>query len=278
MGDAPGPRGLARRARRRTSCVYVVDVLAPRPRCRSEDFLSVGRRRFPPLAAPTRWSPMSATWSSRAGSSTGVLDTSLAGGSCCACWTRRTTSSSTPGWIWLRRRGGAGPRADPAPPRDALGARRLYVAVRSPDTLLIVDVQGIERESATPPHRGGRGAPAGRPHPGDAGVSRAERAASWWWSPAATPGVVAIYDPDVGQVVAQVTVGEYERHADAPALRARRAAAGQWGAHLRQQLRRRAHLGDRHRGPQQPAAGPAGGPAGCPAGRGPVAQCQEEQL
>ena len=96
------------------------------------------------------------------------------------------------------------PRSTTAPSAP----RRLYVAVRSPDTLLIVNAQGIEKESDLPQ----LSVVGAVPLPGGptqvALVSRGEGRSELVLVSCSDAGVVAIYDPDVGQVVAQVSVGE----------------------------------------------------------------------
>ncbi|MFY0568566.1 YncE family protein [Archangium lansingense] len=86
--------------------------------------------------------------------------------------------------------------------------RRLYVAVRDPDSLLIVDVKGIEKESASPSLT----VVGAVPLPGGPTqvtlVSRGASRSALVLVSCSDAGVVAIYDPDVGQVVAQVSVGQ----------------------------------------------------------------------
>jgi hypothetical protein len=86
--------------------------------------------------------------------------------------------------------------------------RRLYVAVRSPDTLLIVNAEGIEKESDLPRLTVVGAAPL----PGGPTqvklVPRGPTRSELVLVSCGSAGVVAIYDPDVGQVVAQVPVGE----------------------------------------------------------------------
>ncbi|WP_375765829.1 hypothetical protein NR798_29505 [Archangium gephyra] len=86
--------------------------------------------------------------------------------------------------------------------------RRLYVAVRSPDTLLIVNAQGIEKESDLPVLSVVGAVPLPDGPTQVALVSRGETRSELVVVSCSDAGVVAIYDPDVGQVVAQVSVGE----------------------------------------------------------------------
>ncbi|MCY1077182.1 YncE family protein [Archangium lansingense] len=93
-------------------------------------------------------------------------------------------------------------------PPVASQPRRLYVAVRDPDSLLIVDVKGIEKESASPSLT----VVGAVPLPGGPTqvtlVSRGASRSALVLVSCSDAGVVAIYDPDVGQVVAQVSVGQ----------------------------------------------------------------------
>ncbi|WPB81223.1 hypothetical protein KYC5002_19110 [Archangium violaceum] len=96
-------------------------------------------------------------------------------------------------------------------PRSTLtpsAPRRLYVAVREPDTLLIVNVVGIEKESATPRFTVVGAVPLPNGPTEVALVSRGESRSELVVVSCSDAGVVAIYDPEVGQVVAQVSVGE----------------------------------------------------------------------
>ncbi|HYO71197.1 MAG TPA: hypothetical protein VEU33_34465 [Archangium sp.] len=86
--------------------------------------------------------------------------------------------------------------------------RRLYVAVRDPDTLLIVNVEGIERESTSPRLKVVGAVPLPNGPTQVKLVSRGESRSELVLVSCSDAGVVAIYDPDVGQVVAQVSVGE----------------------------------------------------------------------
>ncbi|MFY0523734.1 YncE family protein [Archangium gephyra] len=96
------------------------------------------------------------------------------------------------------------PRSTTAPSAP----RRLYVAVRSPDTLLIVNVQGIEKESDLPQLSVVGAVPLPDGPTQVALVPRGELRSELVLVSCSDAGVVAIYDPDVGQVVAQVLVGE----------------------------------------------------------------------
>jgi hypothetical protein len=96
-------------------------------------------------------------------------------------------------------------------PRSTLtpsAPRRLYVAVREPDTLLIVNVEGIERESATPRLTVVGAVPLPNGPTQVKLVPRGEARSELVLVSCSDAGVVSIYDPDVGQVVAQVSVGE----------------------------------------------------------------------
>ncbi|AKJ04911.1 hypothetical protein ATI61_10123 [Archangium gephyra] len=86
--------------------------------------------------------------------------------------------------------------------------RRLYVAVRDPDTLLIVNVEGIERASASPRLTVVGAVPMPNGPTQVKLVSRGELRRELVLVSCSDAGVVAIYDPEVGQVVAQVLVGE----------------------------------------------------------------------
>jgi hypothetical protein len=83
--------------------------------------------------------------------------------------------------------------------------QRLYVAVRGPDTLLIVNAQGLEPESDQPRLTVVGSVPMPDGPTQVKLVPRAGRSELVVVSCSAA-GVVAIYDPDVGQVVAQVPV------------------------------------------------------------------------
>jgi hypothetical protein len=84
--------------------------------------------------------------------------------------------------------------------------QRLYVAVRAPDSLLIVNVQGLESDLPRLTVVGAVPMPDGPTQvklvPRGSGRSELVVVSC------SAAGVVAIYDPDVGQVVAQVPVGE----------------------------------------------------------------------
>ncbi|MFL5357245.1 hypothetical protein [Archangium sp.] len=93
------------------------------------------------------------------------------------------------------------------------GPRRMYIATRTPDSLVTVSVTGIGPESESPslsvvgavPLPNGPTEVALVPRGSSStGVSHSELVVV----SCSTAGVVAIYDPDVGQVVAQVAVGE----------------------------------------------------------------------
>jgi hypothetical protein len=86
--------------------------------------------------------------------------------------------------------------------------RRLYVAVRDPDTLLIVNVEGIEKASNTPRLTVVGAVPLPNGPAQVKLVSRGESRRELVLVSCSDAGVVAIYDPDVGQVVAQVAVGQ----------------------------------------------------------------------
>ncbi|WP_257459058.1 YncE family protein [Archangium lipolyticum] len=91
--------------------------------------------------------------------------------------------------------------------RVASRPQRLYVAVRAPDSLLLVDVQGIESTSSSPRLTvvGSVPLPSG---PTEVRlVPRGETRSELVVVSCSAAGVVAIFDPDVGQVVAQVQVG-----------------------------------------------------------------------
>ncbi|HEX5751538.1 MAG TPA: hypothetical protein VFZ09_35275 [Archangium sp.] len=96
-------------------------------------------------------------------------------------------------------------------PRSTLtpsAPRRLYVAVREPDTLLIVNVEGIETASNTPKLTVVGAVPLPNGPSQVKLVSRGESRSELVLVSCTDAGVVAIYDPEVGQVVAQVAVGE----------------------------------------------------------------------
>ncbi|QRK07554.1 hypothetical protein JQX13_47410 [Archangium violaceum] len=84
--------------------------------------------------------------------------------------------------------------------------RRLYVAVRSPDSLVTVNVAGLDTDTPSLNTVGSVPLPTGPTE--IALVSRGGTHGELVLVSCSTAGVVAIYDPDVGQVVAQVAVGE----------------------------------------------------------------------
>jgi hypothetical protein len=96
----------------------------------------------------------------------------------------------------------------PRSPLTPSAPRRMYVAVRSPDTLLVVDVRGIEPESDSPSLTVVGAVPLPDGPTQVKLVSRGEGRSALVLVSCSDAGVVAIYDPDVGQIVAQVTVGE----------------------------------------------------------------------
>lgn len=96
----------------------------------------------------------------------------------------------------------------PRSPLAPSAPRRLYVAVRSPDTLLIVDVKGIEPESDAPSLAVVGAVPLPDGPTQVKLVSRGEGRSALVLVSCSDAGVVAIYDPDVGQIVAQVAVGD----------------------------------------------------------------------
>jgi DNA-binding beta-propeller fold protein YncE len=83
--------------------------------------------------------------------------------------------------------------------------QRLYVAVRAPDSLLLVDVQGADSDLPRLTVVGSVPLPSGPTQVRL--VSRGEARSELVVVSCSTAGVVAIFDPDVGQVVAQVQVG-----------------------------------------------------------------------
>jgi hypothetical protein len=89
---------------------------------------------------------------------------------------------------------------------DPVAARRLYMAVRSPDSLLIVNAEGTEGDSPRLTVVGSVPLPLG---PTEVKlVPRGDARGDLVLISCSDAGVVAIYDPDVGQVVAQVSVGQ----------------------------------------------------------------------
>ncbi|OJH35039.1 YncE family protein [Cystobacter ferrugineus] len=92
------------------------------------------------------------------------------------------------------------------PAVSGAASRRLYMAVRSPDSLLIVNVEGSEGDSPRMTVVGSVPLPLG---PTEVElVPRGDGRAELVLISCSEAGVVAIYDPDVGQVVAQVSVGQ----------------------------------------------------------------------
>ena len=86
--------------------------------------------------------------------------------------------------------------------------RRLYVAVRSPDTLLIMNAGGLDTDSPSLNAVGSIPLPNGPTEVAliprtTGGTTRSDLVLV----SCSTAGVLAIYDPDVGQVVSQVTLG-----------------------------------------------------------------------
>ena len=110
------------------------------------------------------------------------------------------------GFAALDARGLVLTEKDPARPELP---RRMYVVARAPSALLVVDVQGDEPSSNSP-----RLTVVGSvPLPDGASMvklvsRRAINRSDLVVVSSSTAGVVSIYDPDVGQVVAQVQVGE----------------------------------------------------------------------
>jgi hypothetical protein len=93
-------------------------------------------------------------------------------------------------------------------PAAPTSPQRLYVAVRAPDSLLIVNVQGLEAESDSPSLRVVGAVPMPDGPTQVKLVPRGPGRSELVVVSCSAAGVVAIYDPDVGQVVAQVPVGE----------------------------------------------------------------------
>lgn len=92
------------------------------------------------------------------------------------------------------------------PAVSGVASRRLYMAVRIPDSLLIVNVEGSEEDSPRMSVVGSVPLPLG---PTEVKlVPRGSGRAELVLISCSEAGVVAIYDPDVGQVVAQVSVGQ----------------------------------------------------------------------
>ncbi|PTL76321.1 YncE family protein [Vitiosangium sp. GDMCC 1.1324] len=84
--------------------------------------------------------------------------------------------------------------------------RRLYMAVRTPDSLVTVNVAGLESDSPSLTVVGAIPLPNGPTEV--ALVPRGSARSELVLVSCSAAGVVAIYDPDVGQVVAQVSVGQ----------------------------------------------------------------------
>ncbi len=99
---------------------------------------------------------------------------------------------------------------------DASGVRRLYLAVRSPDSLVVLNVRGDEATSELPTLSLVGAVPMPDGPTQVKLVSRGPTRSVLVLVSCSAAGVVAIYDPDVGQVVAQVAVGEDDRGALEP--------------------------------------------------------------
>lgn len=93
-------------------------------------------------------------------------------------------------------------------PAAPTSPQRLYVAVRAPDSLLIVNVQGLEAQSDLPRLTVVGAVPMPDGPTQVKLVPRGPGRSELVVVSCSAAGVVAIYDPDVGQVVAQVPVGE----------------------------------------------------------------------
>jgi hypothetical protein len=93
-------------------------------------------------------------------------------------------------------------------PASATRPRRLYLAVRSPDSLVVVDAQGMDSDTETPSLRLVDSVPMPDGPTQVTLVSRGPARSELVVVSCSAAGVVAIYDPDVGQVVAQVAVSE----------------------------------------------------------------------
>jgi hypothetical protein len=91
---------------------------------------------------------------------------------------------------------------------DASGARRLYLALRSPDSLVVLNVRGDEATSDQPNLTLVGSVPMPDGPTQVKLVSRGPTRSVLVLVSCSAAGVVAIFDPDVGQVVAQVAVGE----------------------------------------------------------------------
>ncbi|HEX8441481.1 hypothetical protein [Archangium sp.] len=96
-------------------------------------------------------------------------------------------------------------------PANASGVQRLYLAVRSPDSLVILNVRGAEATSDLPTLSVVGSVPLPDGPTQVKLVSRGPTRSELVLVSCSSAGVVAIYDPDVGQVVAQVAVGEEDR-------------------------------------------------------------------
>jgi DNA-binding beta-propeller fold protein YncE len=95
--------------------------------------------------------------------------------------------------------------------RDAAGVQRLYLAVRSPDSLVVLNARGTEVTSEQPNLTLVGSVPMPDGPTQVKLVSRGPTRSELVLVSCSAAGVVAIYDPDVGQVVAQVSVGEDDR-------------------------------------------------------------------
>jgi len=85
--------------------------------------------------------------------------------------------------------------------------RRLYMAVRSPDSLLIVNAEGLSTDSPRLTVVGSAPLPNG---PTEVRLVKRDSGSDLVLVSCSDAGVVAVYDPDVGQVVAQVPVGQVQ--------------------------------------------------------------------
>jgi DNA-binding beta-propeller fold protein YncE len=94
-------------------------------------------------------------------------------------------------------------------PASATRPRRLYLAVRSPDSLVVMDAQGLDTD--TPSLRLVDSLPMPDGPTQVALVPRGEGRSELVVVSCSAAGVVAIYDPDVGQVVSQIAVSEVPR-------------------------------------------------------------------
>jgi hypothetical protein len=88
------------------------------------------------------------------------------------------------------------------------GTQRLYLAVRSPDSLVVLNVRGADANSDLPTLSVVGSVPMPDGPTQVKLVSRGPTRSELVLVSCSAAGVVAIYDPDVGQVVAQVAVGE----------------------------------------------------------------------